>query len=49
MFGTDFPFDMGATSPVAEIEGQSALTEAQRDHIFNGTAVEFLGLRPASH
>jgi aminocarboxymuconate-semialdehyde decarboxylase len=49
MFGTDFPFDMGAASPVAEIEGQSALTEAQRDRIFNGTAVEFLGLRLASH
>jgi aminocarboxymuconate-semialdehyde decarboxylase len=44
MFGTDFPFDMGASSPVAEIETQRGLTDADRTRIFSGTALEFLGL-----
>jgi len=44
MFGTDFPFDMNATSPVAEIEAQRSLTEQNRARIFNGTAAEFLRL-----
>jgi aminocarboxymuconate-semialdehyde decarboxylase len=44
MFGTDFPFDMGASSPVAEIEGQHTLSEAERAQVFSGTALEFLRL-----
>jgi aminocarboxymuconate-semialdehyde decarboxylase len=44
MFGTDFPFDMNATSPVAEIETQQALTAVKRTRIYHGTAAEFLRL-----
>ncbi|MGH6879142.1 MAG: amidohydrolase family protein [Rhizomicrobium sp.] len=44
MLGTDFPFDMGAASPVEEIENQPALSEQQRADIFRSTAVQFLGL-----
>jgi aminocarboxymuconate-semialdehyde decarboxylase len=43
MFGTDFPFDMNSTSPVAEIENQPTLTRPELDRIYHGTAVEFLG------
>ena len=45
MFGTDFPFDMGASSPVAEIEAQRDLSDADRVRVFSGTALEFLRLR----
>jgi hypothetical protein len=45
MFGTDFPFDMNATSPVAEIEAQQSLTAEQRQRIYSGTAAEFLRRR----
>jgi aminocarboxymuconate-semialdehyde decarboxylase len=44
MFGTDFPFDMNATSPVAEIETQQSLTAGNRARIYHGTAAEFLRL-----
>lgn len=44
MFGTDFPFDMGSTSPVQEIEGHVHLTDGQRARIYEANAVEFLGL-----
>jgi aminocarboxymuconate-semialdehyde decarboxylase len=46
MFGTDFPFDMNSTSPVAEIEGQVNLTPQQCSRIFSGTAAEYLGDMP---
>jgi aminocarboxymuconate-semialdehyde decarboxylase len=49
MFGTDFPFDMGSTSPVAEIEGNSVLTTGERARVFNGSAVEFLRLGEQVH
>jgi len=44
MLGTDFPFDMGAASPVAEIENQPGLSAEQRADVFRGTAMRFLGL-----
>lgn len=44
MFGTDFPFDMNATSPVAEIETQQSLTAEQRQRVYGVTAAEFLRL-----
>ncbi|MDE2167687.1 MAG: amidohydrolase [Alphaproteobacteria bacterium] len=47
MLGTDFPFDMGAASPVAEIENQSTLSDEQRADVFYGTAARFLGLSAA--
>jgi aminocarboxymuconate-semialdehyde decarboxylase len=45
MFGTDFPFDMNASSPVAEIETQKSLTSEQRQLVYSGTATEFLRLQ----
>jgi aminocarboxymuconate-semialdehyde decarboxylase len=44
MFGTDFPFDMNATSPVAEIETQKWLTAQHRHLVYSDAATEFLGL-----
>jgi aminocarboxymuconate-semialdehyde decarboxylase len=44
MLGTDFPFDMNSTSPVAEIEGQVALTKAQRASVYSLNAKGFLAL-----
>jgi aminocarboxymuconate-semialdehyde decarboxylase len=44
MFGTDFPFDMNAISPLAEIETQHWLTAEQRQRVYSGTAAEFLRL-----
>jgi aminocarboxymuconate-semialdehyde decarboxylase len=44
MLGTDFPFDMGATSPIADLEAQHQLTGAQREQIDWRTAAEFLRL-----
>ncbi len=49
MFGTDFPFDMNSTSAVAEVECHPTLTMSERARIFNGTAMEFLGLREATN
>jgi aminocarboxymuconate-semialdehyde decarboxylase len=48
MLGSDFPFDMNAASPVDDIESQKALSEVQREAIFRGTAMEFLGARPGT-
>jgi aminocarboxymuconate-semialdehyde decarboxylase len=47
MFGTDFPFDMNARSPVAEIETQKWLTLEQRQLVYSGAAAEFLRLPSA--
>jgi aminocarboxymuconate-semialdehyde decarboxylase len=44
MLGSDFPFDMRAAAPVGDIEAQSDLTDAQRERIYRGTAMEFVGL-----
>jgi aminocarboxymuconate-semialdehyde decarboxylase len=44
MLGTDFPFDMGAISPVAEIDRQATFTAEQREQVFHRTAAEFLRL-----
>lgn len=44
MLGSDFPFDMKAATPVADIEAQTDLTEEQRQRIYHGTAAEFLCL-----
>lgn len=44
MLGTDFPFDMGAASPVSEVDGQPGLDAAGRAQIHEGTAKAFLGL-----
>lgn len=44
MLGTDFPFDMSAASPVAEIENQPSLSAQQRADVFYGTTTRFLGL-----
>jgi aminocarboxymuconate-semialdehyde decarboxylase len=43
MLGSDFPFDMNAASPVAEIEAQPLLSREQRASIYHRTATEFLG------
>jgi aminocarboxymuconate-semialdehyde decarboxylase len=43
MLGTDFPFDMNATSPIADLEQQS-LSEADQNAIYSETARRFLGL-----
>ena len=42
MLGTDFPFDMSASSPVEEIDMQADLSEAERADILGGTAARFL-------
>ena len=47
MFGTDFPFDMSATSPVDEIESQTHLTSVQFAEIYAGVAENFLALENA--
>ena len=44
MLGTDFPFDMGARSPIADLDAQRHLTAAQREQIDWRTANEFLRL-----
>jgi aminocarboxymuconate-semialdehyde decarboxylase len=44
MLGTDFPFDMAALSPVADLDAQQHLTAAQREQINWRTAAEFLHL-----
>jgi aminocarboxymuconate-semialdehyde decarboxylase len=43
MLGTDFPFDMNATSPIADLEEQ-ILSEADQTAIYSATADRFLGL-----
>jgi aminocarboxymuconate-semialdehyde decarboxylase len=48
MFGTDFPFDMNATSPVDEIENQTHLTPVQFAQVYAGVAENFLGLDNAN-
>ena len=45
MLGTDYPFDMGASGPIADVEAQRGLKPAERDRVFGATATEFLGLR----
>jgi aminocarboxymuconate-semialdehyde decarboxylase len=45
MLGSDFPFDMNAASPVAEIEAQSRLSMDQRASVYHRTATAFLGLQ----
>jgi aminocarboxymuconate-semialdehyde decarboxylase len=47
MFGTDFPFDMNATSPVEETESQTHLTPVQFSQVYAGAAKNFLGLENA--
>jgi aminocarboxymuconate-semialdehyde decarboxylase len=44
MLGTDFPFDMNATSPVEDLEQQTWLSSSQRRDISSQTAIRFLGL-----
>lgn len=44
MLGTDFPFDMGQTSPIADLDAQRHLTPEQREQIDWRTAAEFLSL-----
>lgn len=44
MLGTDFPFDMGAISPVADLDAQHDLTIEAREQINWRTANEFLRL-----
>jgi aminocarboxymuconate-semialdehyde decarboxylase len=44
MLGTDFPFDMNSTSPIAEIESQADLTASDLAAIYSRTAVQFLGV-----
>ena len=46
MLGTDYPFPLGEQVPGEGIE-RLALDEVQRARIYNGTALEWLGL-PAS-
>jgi aminocarboxymuconate-semialdehyde decarboxylase len=44
MLGTDYPFDMGATSPTVDLDAQTHLSSEQIDQINWRTAAEFLRL-----
>ncbi len=43
--GTDYPFPLGEAEPGRLIESLSELTDAQRERMLAGTALEFLGKR----
>ena len=49
MLGSDFPFDMNAASPVAEIEAHPRLSEEQRAAVYHRTVAAFLGFQHANH
>jgi aminocarboxymuconate-semialdehyde decarboxylase len=49
MLGSDFPFDMNAASPVAEIEAHPRLSREQRAAVYQRTATAFLGLHQIDH
>jgi aminocarboxymuconate-semialdehyde decarboxylase len=45
VIGTDYPYDMGYYKPVAFVNGNKALTRAQKDAIIGGNAAKLLGLK----
>ena len=44
MLGTDYPFPLGELEPGKLIEGMPNLTDAERDRLLHGSALEWLGL-----
>jgi len=46
VIGTDYPYDMGYYKPVGFVNGNKALTRAQKDAIIGGNASPLLGLEP---
>jgi aminocarboxymuconate-semialdehyde decarboxylase len=49
MLGSDFPFDMSAKSPIAEVQANSSIGEEQLALIYERTAAEFLQLPELVH
>jgi aminocarboxymuconate-semialdehyde decarboxylase len=46
MLGTDYPFDMGVTDPLEQIEAAAGLSAADRSSIAGANAASLLGLQP---
>jgi aminocarboxymuconate-semialdehyde decarboxylase len=44
LMGSDFPFDMGTSDPVASIDALANLSKADRRAILGATALSLLGL-----